>query len=270
MRASAAGLEATRNEVRPAWYMAMLSGTILSQPSRPWISLPGFAVLLEAGRVRAALVIQQHHLGALADLACMSRNDARLAGDRAAVHADPEAVRAARGFRGAVEQVPDLQPPVVVPLDPLRGRPGRSSRACCGSGCAGLVAELALAVGAVADAVAPQAGPTVVGEALGVAALDDLGQHAGDVLVVVGAVDAGDVLVRGAIGLAGGVAREPVRMRLVEILGHAVGVHARQHHQAVLVRGLGQLAVEVAVAEELARGDAAGTCSGSRRRCRRR
>ena len=40
MRASAAGLAAARNVLRPAWYMAMLSGASLSQPSSPCTSLP--------------------------------------------------------------------------------------------------------------------------------------------------------------------------------------------------------------------------------------
>jgi hypothetical protein len=40
MRASGAGLEATRKELRPAWYIAILSGISLSQPNSPWTSLP--------------------------------------------------------------------------------------------------------------------------------------------------------------------------------------------------------------------------------------
>ncbi len=42
-RASGSGLLALRKVGRPAWYMAMLSGISLSQPNRPWISLPASA-----------------------------------------------------------------------------------------------------------------------------------------------------------------------------------------------------------------------------------
>ena len=40
MRASGAGLLARRKLVLPDWYMAMLSGISLFQPSSPWTSLP--------------------------------------------------------------------------------------------------------------------------------------------------------------------------------------------------------------------------------------
>ena len=138
----------------------------------------------------------------------------------------------------------------VVPLDPLavaRVVPVLAG----GDGLAGGGAELARAVVAVADAVALQPAPTVVGEAFGMAALDDLAQNAGDVLVVVGAVDAGDVLVVGAVGLAVGLAGEPVGMGLEEILGGAVAIHARQHGEPVLMGGLREFAVEIASLEEL-------------------
>src|SRR5262249_11379020 len=155
-----------------------------------------------------------HELGAVADLQTIAKR-AALAGDGAAVHADVKTVRAAGRLRGAVEEIPDFQAALIVPLDPLavdRVVPGlpRGNRVSC----RGL--EFAFAVVAIADAVAPHAAPMVVGEALRVAALDDLLDHGRNVLVVVGAVDAGDVLVRGPVGVAGGLAGEPVRVSAVE------------------------------------------------------
>ena len=81
--------------------------------------------------------------------------------------------------------------------------------------------------------------------------LDDLPEDVGEILVVVGAVDARDVLVGRAIRPAVRVAGEPVGMRLEEILGGAVRVHPRHHEDPVVVRRLRQLAEEVAAVEEL-------------------
>ena len=53
----------------PDWYIAMLSGASLSQPSSAVHALAGVAVLLEAGVVVAPLVVEHHDVGALADLA---------------------------------------------------------------------------------------------------------------------------------------------------------------------------------------------------------
>src|SRR5205085_9412838 len=66
------------------------------------------AVALEAARVRAELVVEQHQLGALADRLEVAERRG-LAGDRAAVHPDPQTVGAARVTRRAVEQIPDLE-----------------------------------------------------------------------------------------------------------------------------------------------------------------
>ena len=81
--------------------------------------------------------------------------------------------------------------------------------------------------------------------------LDDLAQDAGDVLVVVGAVDARDVQLARAIRPARAVDGEPVGVGSVEGLVSAVGVHAGEDEQAVLVGRPGQLAVEVPVAQGL-------------------
>ena len=165
-----------------------------------------------------ALVIEHHDVRRGWQISLRSRKEPGLRRDRAAVHAGPDAIRAAGVARDAVVELPEFRAARVVPQDPLavsgivpvgaaRKSPGRSS----GGTCAGTVV-------AVADAAAAQAGPTVVGETFRVGALDDLAQNVGQILVVVRAVDAGDVLVGGAVGLAVGDAREPVGMRLVEIL----------------------------------------------------
>ena len=97
----------------------------------------------------------------------------------------------------------------------------------------------------------PHSGPTVVGDAFRMRTLDDLAQHLGQVLVVIRTVDAGGVLVGGAIGIAVGGAREPVGMGLIEVLGRSVGIHAGHHHQSVFVRSLRDFAIEIAAVQEL-------------------
>src|ERR1700739_4136166 len=119
-------------------------------------------------------MIEEHHFGAPEDgLAIPER--AALRRDGSAVHAEPKAIGASRRFCGAVIQVPDLDTPRIVPVDSLpvdrifpvaRLRQRR----------AGFIANLSPAIFAVTDAVPPQTAPAIVGEALGVAALDDLGQ----------------------------------------------------------------------------------------------
>ncbi len=111
---------------------------------------------------------------------------------------------------------------------------------------AGPSAELAFAMGAIADVLAAHSGPAIVGDAVRMRAFDNLAQHARQVFVVVRAVDAGDVFVRGAIRIAVAVASEPIRVSPIEILGGAVGIHAGHYEQAVLVGGRGQLPEQVA------------------------
>ena len=76
-------------------------------------------------------------------------------------------------------------------------------------------------------------------------------------LAVVRPVDAGrvEVLVT-EVGLAVRVAREPFRMRVVDLLAGAIGVHAREDHDAVLPRRLREVAEEVAPPEQLGSGGA--------------
>lgn len=160
----------------------------------------------------------------------------------AQMHSGPPASRVVRLF-------PHLDPARVVPHDPL---------AICGivpvrllrQRFSGLRLKPACAVRAVADALATQPGPAVVGEAIGMSALDDLAQDVWQIFVVICAVDAGDVLVRGAIRTSLEISREPVRMRREAVLGGAIRIHPRHHEDAVVVRGLRQFAEEVAVAQE--------------------
>ena len=177
---------------------------------------------------------------------------ARLRGHRAAVHARPDAVGPARRARDPVVQLPDLDPARVVPPDPLAVGADRPSPPSRGSALAVSSPERARAVVAVADALAAHARPAVVGEAVGMRALDDLAQHVGQVLVVVRAVDAGDVLLGGAIRLAvRRRARTSPGCAWKKSVGGAVRVHPRHHEEPVVVRRLRQLAEEVAAVEEL-------------------
>src|SRR5574340_907488 len=118
-------------------------------------------------------MVHEHHIRALADSFHVAERT-RLSRDRAAVHAYPDAVRAAALLCRPVEMVPDLDAPVVVPLDPLAVN-RIVPVALLGERLARLLAELPRAVVAIADALASQARPTVVRETLGMAALDDLG-----------------------------------------------------------------------------------------------
>src|SRR6478752_3766974 len=93
--------------------------------------------------------------------------------NRTAVHSHPDTMRAARRFGRAVIQVPHFEAPLVVPLNPfaiglavpillIRKR------------AAGLVFELACAIAAIADTVAREAAPAIVGKSVRMATLDDL------------------------------------------------------------------------------------------------
>ena len=249
-RASGSGLLARRKVGRPAWYIAMLSGASFSQPSTPWTFLPVSPFSWKPGRVVPRLVVEHQDLGAAADRSG-NLEPARLGRDRSAVHADPRqwarpaAWHVVRLFRSqslqAAVVVPEYPLPVqrVVPVLPRR------------DGLAGAVAEPALTVARSSRAFPVQSAPAIVGDPLGVRPLDDLAQDAGDVLVVVGAVDARDVQLASAIGLARAVDGEPVGVGSVEGLVGAVGVHAGEDEQAVLVGRLGQLAVEIAVPQGL-------------------
>src|SRR5207237_4657999 len=125
----------------------------------------------------------------------------RLGRDRSAVHARPDAVGPAGLARDAVVHLPHLDPPRVAPHDPLAiygiVPRGRTRQCLCR-----LRAERAVAVCTEADALAAEACPAVVGEYVGMRALDDLAQHAREVLSVVGAVDACDVLVARPVRVA--------------------------------------------------------------------
>src|SRR5438445_489489 len=90
-------------------------------------------------------------------------------------------------------------PPAHPSTAPLRQR-----RATC-------LLEAGAAVLAVADVVAIQPAPTVVGDAIRRGPLDDLLEYAGQVLAVVRPAHTGDVQLAGAIRVALGIDREPVR-----------------------------------------------------------
>src|SRR6266850_4470786 len=212
-------------------------------------AFPRVAILLKARIVVAPLMVEHHDVRALRDLAQIAKR-ASLRRYRAAVHARPDAVRAARALRGAVVQLPDFDPAIVVPQDPLpvgRVVPIRLPR----ERAAGLRAKLAVAIRTVANALPAHSGPTVVGKPIRMRALDNLSQNAGKIFIVIGAVDARDVLVRGSIRFSVDVAREPIGARLEEIFSGAVRIHSSHYEQPVLVSRLRQFSEQVAAVQEL-------------------
>ncbi len=85
-----------------------------------------------------------------------------LRGDVARVHADPQAIGAARFARNTIIQLPDLDATGIVPHNPLSIRIAIPITALRQSH-AGGVAKLARAVLAVADPILAQPTPAVVG-----------------------------------------------------------------------------------------------------------
>src|SRR5262249_32761612 len=134
-------------------------------------ALARVTILLESGRVVPPLMVQHHDVGAFANLLQISEGR-RLRADGSAVHSGPDAIRSARGLRHPVVEFPEFGATLVVPHDPLAidgiipvGRAGNS--------CSGLGAELALAVGTIANAAPAGTGPTVVRHSLALRSLND-------------------------------------------------------------------------------------------------
>ena len=210
-------------------------------------ALAGLGVVGEAVEGVAALMVEHDDLGPRQDRLEIDEAVA-VVEDVAADHAAPDAMLAAGFPRHGIVEVPELGPPLVVPADPapvilarpivnLRQREFRPLRRTFPNS------------SGMADAVAGHAGPGIVGEPVGSAALNDLRHDPRQVLAVIGRVDAGDVLVSLAVGLALRVDADPVRMGAIEILRDAVRIHARNHLQADLPRRAHHIAVEVAIAE---------------------
>src|SRR5205809_996086 len=78
----------------------------------------GIPVLLEPGVVIAPLVIEHNDLSTLADLTQVPEAPG-LRGYGPAVHSGPDTIRPSGGLRGSIVKLPDLDPPVVVPKDPV-------------------------------------------------------------------------------------------------------------------------------------------------------
>ena len=227
----------------------MLSGTRRVPAEEAVNQFSRLAVLGKAAGVLPRLRVEHDERGALADALVVAEAGA-LVGHVAAGHADPDAVFSAGFAGGAIVDVPHLEAPRVAPLDPLavgRVAPVGLLRQVEAGG----LAEAPARMDAVGDVVTVAARPAVVRKAVGVVALGDLLEHRGQVLAVVGAVDAGDVEAADHVGLALGIDGHPVRMFNEEGLVHPVGVHAGEHGQAVLPRRLHELAEEVAASQAL-------------------
>src|ERR1039458_1956277 len=143
------------------------------------------AVVLKARCVTARLMVEHDDVRTTADFLAVAEALA-LAADGAAVHPGPDAIRPARRLRGAVIQVPDFQPAVVVPANPLAISqivPIRLTRDVL----AAALAEFPPAILTVADSAAAQPAPTVVREALRVVAFGDFTQDGWDKIIVGGA-----------------------------------------------------------------------------------
>ena len=194
------------------------------------------------------LVVEHQDFRPAADLPVVAEI-LRRAGDVPAGLPDPDAIRAAGLVRRPVEQVPVVEAAGVAPFDPGAVGAGvpiplaRQVQAAVG-------AELPRAIGAVTDARAGQAAPAVVGESLRLVIPGDFAQHRRDMLPEITAVDARHIQAAGAVRPALGVHREPIRVGLVRRVVRAVRVHAREDRDPVGVRGLAQLAEQIAVAQE--------------------
>ncbi len=94
----------------------MLSGTSLSQPSKPVDALAGLAVLLEAGVVVAPLVVEHHDLARACRSPQSRGKTAACAVTEPLFMPDQMQSGAAGRPRGPVVQLPDLDAAGVVPL----------------------------------------------------------------------------------------------------------------------------------------------------------
>jgi len=188
----------------------------------------------------AGLFVEEDDLGAGEDFfgvaECVS-----LGGDVGGLHAQPEAVYAAGGLRDFVVEVPLFEAAGVGPFDPF-AEGGVVPVAGGGEGSVGERLEAAGAVLTVADRVTVGGGPGVVGEAFGMVAVDDFAHDVGKELVVVGAVDAGDVELAGHVRLAIGVDGDVVGVGVEKGAVDFGGIHAGDDGEAVVVGGFGEIA----------------------------
>src|SRR6185437_5869004 len=175
--------------------------------------LSDLAVVLETAGVRPGLVIEHEDIRSPGDGAKIAKAFA-LAADGPAVHAGPDTLGAARGASDLVIEGPQLEAAVIVPADPgfvgaaipIRLQGKIEIR---------FVFKIFAAVVAVADRLAAQPAPAVVGEPFRMIERRDLLQDRGQMLGVIRTVDAGDVKIGGPIGLTIGIDGEPAGMRLI-------------------------------------------------------
>ncbi len=238
-------------------------------PARDLVQpLAGLGVLLEAVVGVAPLVVE-HDDRRLGEDALEVDEAVRVVEELAADHPQPGAVLAAGLAGDLVVKLPEVGPALEVPAHPVAvgvGVPVVRPRQLL----AGVGLELRLAMVAVADAGSRQARPAVVGEAVRMAALDDLAHHVRQELAVVGRADAGDELVGLADRLAVDVAADPVGVRFVEVPGDSVRSPCGPAPPAP-PRGRPRRSRRRGRARRASRrGGAAGSATDNRRRCRRR
>src|SRR6476646_2206075 len=109
-------------------------------------------------------MVEHDHLRAAANLSVITEALA-LPADGTAVHADPNAIGPAGGFRDPVVQVPDFKTPLVIPLNPLAIH-WVAPIFLAGNSFAGAFLKSFLTVVAVARGVPSQAAPAVICEPL--------------------------------------------------------------------------------------------------------
>lgn len=79
----------------------------------------------------------------------------------------------------------------------------------------------------------------------------DFAKQIRNVFAIVRPIDARDEKVAPAMRAASGIDGEPVGVSLIEFLGCAAGVHARENGDAICAGGAQEVAKEIAVAKEL-------------------
>jgi hypothetical protein len=151
---------------------------------------PGFAVILKTARVTPRLMIEHDDFSTTTNLFEIPEALA-LADDGTAIHSHPKAFRTAGVLSNAIIQIPQFEPPFIVPGNPLAIEwviPVLLTRNLL----AGALAKFALAIHTKAWATTTKPAPTIVSEPFRMIALSDFAQDSRNVFLVIRTVHAGN------------------------------------------------------------------------------